>query len=174
MWTETSACPYNLDNFEWASFDSTLDFIYDLETSDLLNDKAVIPRLEEWVYEYDLTAYQANHHSQPPRPVRGTKRAILNFLKHDSLDIRSAVEAVDQRRVPQREKVMVAVPKEREFKREDARFDCKLTDTMGLWQRATEKSIADRFMPYVPHQTMTMDEEESTYHINKLNAPRGN
>ena len=122
MWTETSACPYNLDHFEHVSFDLTLDFIYDLKTSDLLNDKAVIPRVEEWVYEYDLAAYKAIHHRSSPRPLRGTKRAILNFLKKDSLDIRSAVEAVHQRRVSPHDKVMVAFPKEREFKREDARF----------------------------------------------------
>lgn len=50
----------------------------------------------------------------------------------------------------------MAVIKEREFKRRDARFFAKLGFEMRLYQVATEANIADTIFRYIKQQFMTM------------------
>lgn len=49
-------------------------------------------------------------------------------------------------------RVMVAVPKEREFKEDDARCYGKMTPEMRAYQVVTEKNIADVIFRYIKHQ----------------------
>lgn len=67
---------------------------------------------------------------------------------------------------------MVAVAKEREFKRTNARFFFgKMCFKMRLYQTVTEKNIADAVFRYVKHQSMTMNEETLTKIILRMNSP---
>ncbi|KAL0098802.1 hypothetical protein PUN28_020749 [Cardiocondyla obscurior] len=55
---------------------------------------------------------------------------------------------------------MVAVPKKKEFKGQNARFYGKMTFEMRLFQTVTEKNIADEIFPFIKHQSMTMNEKQ--------------
>lgn len=66
---------------------------------------------------------------------------------------------------------MVAVAKERELRSDDARFYGKMCFEMRLYQTVTEKNIADHIFPYVKHQEMTMNEEQLTHTILRMNTP---
>jgi len=66
---------------------------------------------------------------------------------------------------------MVAVAKEREFKYLDVRFYGKMCFEMRLYQTVTEKNITDHIFKYIKHQSMTMNEEQLTRTILRMNTP---
>lgn len=78
---------------------------------------------------------------------------------------------IDSGKVPDEWKIIVAVPKEREFKKSNVRFYAKLTMSMRFYQTLTEKVLAECVYGYVPHQSMTLSEEEFTRKIITMNAP---
>lgn len=67
--------------------------------------------------------------------------------------------------------MIVAVAKEREHKRLNARFYAKMTPEMRLYQIATESNIGDIIFKYIKEQSMTMGEEQLLRTINRMTSP---
>lgn len=87
------------------------------------------------------------------------------------MTVAEVIEEIESGMIPHAWRVMVAVPKEREFKATDARFFGKMNFSMRLYQTVTERNIADYIFKYIRHQSMTMNEEQLTRTINRMNTP---
>lgn len=90
----------------------------------------------------------------------------MHYLSQERVAVSDVLEEIKKGTIPHEWRVMVAVPKEREFKAKDARFFGKMTISMRLYQTVTEKNIADHIFKYIRHQSMTMNEEQLTRTIN--------
>ncbi len=84
--------------------------------------------------------------------------------------MKEIIDAIERGEVAESWKVIVAVPKEREFKRENVRFFGKMTPELRLYQVVTEENIASNIFKYIKQQSMTMSEDELIRTILKLNA----
>lgn len=73
--------------------------------------------------------------------------------------------------MPQDWKIIIAVAKEREHKRTNARFYAKMTPEMRLYQIATEGNIADIVFRYIKEQSMTTGEEQLLRTITRMTSP---
>lgn len=73
--------------------------------------------------------------------------------------------------IPSDWRVMVAVPKEREFKEVDARCYGKMVPEMRAYQVVTEKNLADIIFRYIKYQSMTLSEEQLTKTLNRMSSP---
>lgn len=151
--------------------EKNLDFDYHVDIADLLADKSIIPSRDHWIHEYDKQAHRTNHGFFPRGPPPASKSAIICYLQKESIAVKGVMDVLETRIMPRAWLIMVAVAKEREFKYKDARFFGKMCFEMRLYQTATEKNIADSIFRYIKHQSMTMNEEQLTRTIIRMNAP---
>lgn len=147
------------------------EFNYHIDTIDIISDKAIIPRLSEWIHKYDGKAFWTLHGHFPTGPTPSTKSVVMHFLTTEVYDCREILYLLDQGIVPFEWRIMVAVPKEREFKENDARCFGKMTPEMRAYQVVTEKNIADIIFRYIKHQSMTLSEEQLTKTLNRMTCP---
>jgi hypothetical protein len=174
-WTEGGGTSlWEPDEFQNVELGKVFDFDYFVDPADLLADKAIIPAKDQWPYEYDKQAFRTHHGRFPTSAPKTEGRVILDYLTRNDLDLRDILQTVSTGQIPENWRVMVAVPKEREFKRENARFYAKMCNEMRLYQTATEANIAEQVFPYIKQQSMTMSEEELLRTIIKLNSQRPN
>ena len=82
------------------------------------------------------------------------------------------MELISNKAIPLEWRIMIAVAKEREFKREGCRFYAKMVQEMRLYQVATGANIARQIFPYVKQHSMTMSEEEYMQTIIKLDSQK--
>ena len=67
----------------------------------------------------------------PSKPSKRSKRVIIDYLTR-GLSIKSIIDKIESENVPDYWLLTMAVPKEQEFKEEDARFYGELTPEMRL------------------------------------------
>ena len=156
------------EEFGGVTFQKNFEFNYYVDPSELLANKSLIGERSQWPYEYDTQAYRTLYGHWPRKPPQRTKRLIIDYLTRNDLDLRRIIDVISTGEIPQEWKIMVAVAKEREFKREKARFYGKLTQEMRMYQVATEANIADQIFPYIKQQSMKMAKEEYLRTIIKL------
>lgn len=60
-WGEQLNEPWTTAMFRGVVFEKTLEFDFQIYTADLLADKAIIPGLSHWPYEYDSQAHRTLH-----------------------------------------------------------------------------------------------------------------
>lgn len=104
-------------------------------------------------------------------PTPTSKSVIVHYLKREKVTTEEVLSKIQANTIPDAWKVMVAVPKEREFKEKNACFYGKMCFEMRLYQTVTEKNIADHIFKYIKHQSMTMSEEQLTRTILRMNTP---
>lgn len=170
-WEERPRDPWTPEDFAGIRFEKNLDFNYHIDVADLLSDKSIIPELGQWIYEYDQQAHRTHHGFFPTGPPPSSKSVIVHYLQQEKVTVKEVIDQVESGHIPVSWRVMVAVPKEREFKGEEARCYGKMNFQMRLYQTVTEKNIADGVFKYIRHQSMTMSEEQLTRTINRMNAP---
>lgn len=172
-WKEsTGLVVWTPEEFEAFEFDKNFEFDYFVDPSDLLSDKAIIGGLDQWIYEFDTQAYITLHGKWPKMPIRKSGRVILDYLTRNDLDLKVIMEIISNKAIPLQWRIMIAVAKEREFKREGCRFYAKMVQEMRLYQVDTEANIPSKIFPYVKQQSMTMTEEEYMQTIIKLNSQK--
>ncbi|CAG4938070.1 unnamed protein product [Parnassius apollo] len=91
----------------------------------------------------------------------------------ESFDCPKIIGLIDRGIIPEEWRIMVAVPKEREFKQTDARCFGKMTFEMTAYQVVTESNIAETIFKYIKHQSMTLSEEQLTKTLNRMSCPGG-
>lgn len=92
----------------------------------------------------------------------------MHYLTTEAFNCQEILGLIDKGIIPQEWRVMVAVPKEREFKDTDARCFGKMTPEMRAYQVVTEKNLADIIFRYIKHQSMTLSEEQLTKSLNRM------
>ncbi|KAJ8729047.1 hypothetical protein PYW07_006743 [Mythimna separata] len=112
-------------------------------------DKAIIPGRSEWIHEYDTKAFRTLHGYFPVGPPPSTKSVVMHGLTTEIFDRREILGLIDKDIIPSEWRVMVTVPKEREFKENDARCFGKMSPEMRAYQVVTEKNIADTIFRYI-------------------------
>jgi hypothetical protein len=136
----------------------TLNFNYHIDPSKLLSDKVFILRKSEWTHEYDSRCAQNLYPGWRHYQEKTTNRVLVKYLTEFDTDVEKIIRGIEQGALADKEKVMVAIAKEREFKKFDARCFAKMTFNMRLYQTATESNIAESIFPLIKYQSMTMDE----------------
>lgn len=101
-----------------------------MDTIEIISYKAIIPKLTEWIHENDGKAFRTIHGRFPSGPAPSTKSVVMHFLTTETFDCKEILTLIDQGIIPEEWRVMVAVPKEREFKETDARCFGKMTPEM--------------------------------------------
>lgn len=170
-WGETSTQRWSPDDFEGVTLLKNFEFNYHIDSIDIISDKAIIPRLSEWIYEYDSKAFRTLHGRFPVGPEPTTKSVVMHYLTTEVFDCKEILSLIDQGIIPSEWRVMVAVLKEREFKEIDARCYGKMTPEMRAYQVVTEKNLADIIFRYIKHQSMTLTEEQLTKTLNRMSCP---
>ncbi|KAL0105524.1 hypothetical protein PUN28_016888 [Cardiocondyla obscurior] len=170
-WGETPSNQWCPEDFFDTRFEKNLDFDYHIELSDLLSDKSIIPSLTQWIHEYDKQAHRTMYGFFPRGPSATSKSVIVHYLTQDSISVKEVLDIISKGDIPSEWRVMVAVPKEKEFKGTNARFYGKMTFEMRLFQTITEKNIAEGVFPYIKHQSMTMNEEQLLRTIQRMTTP---
>ncbi|AWI42881.1 RNA-dependent RNA polymerase [Formica exsecta virus 4] len=171
QWSERPTVPWKSEEFEHVHLEKNLDFDYHIDMTDLLSDKSIIPSREQWIHEYDKQAHRTQWGRFPTGPPPTSKSVVVHYLKQDRITVKEVIDKLQDGNLPFSWRVMVAVPKEREFKDEDARFYGKMCFEMRLYQTSTEKNIADGVFTYIKHQSMTMSEEQLIRTILRMNTP---
>ncbi|QPB73978.1 RdRp [Hymenopteran orino-related virus OKIAV85] len=171
LWTETADNPWKPEDFQHVILQKNLDFDYHVDIADLLADKSIIPSKEQWIHEYDKQAHRTKYGYFPRGPPPTSKSVIVTYLQKESITVQEVIDQLQKGDIPASWLVMVAVAKEREFKYLDARFFGKMCFEMRLYQTATEKNIAEAIFRYIKHQSMTLNEEQLTRTILRMNAP---
>ena len=137
-----------------------------VDTSDLLSDKSIIPSRAHWVYEFDSQMHRTLYGRFSTRPQFAIKSVIISYLSKEEVDVSHIIQMINQDW-----RVIVAVAKEREHKRTNARFYAKMTLEMRLYQIATEGNIADTIFKYIKEQYMTMGEEQLLRTNTRITSP---
>ncbi|QMP82162.1 RNA-dependent RNA polymerase [Hymenopteran orino-related virus OKIAV87] len=171
LWTEKPDVPWRPEDFQDVRLRHTLTFDYHVDTSDLISDKSIIPARDQWIHEYDKQAHKTKYGYFPRGPPPTSKSVVIDYLERETIDVKSIIETISTRQVPDQWKVIMTVAKEREFKPEKARFYAKMVPEMRLYQTATESNLAKHIFPHIKHQSMTMSEEQLTRTILKMNSP---
>ncbi|AYW51538.1 L polymerase RdRp [Formica fusca virus 1] len=171
QWSEKPSTPWRPEEFEHVFMEKNLDFDYHIDMTDLLSDKSIIPSREQWIHEFDKQAHRTIWGRFPSGPPPTSKSVVVHYLKQDKITVKEVIDKLQTGNLPFSWRVMVAVPKEREFKEEDARFYGKMCFEMRLYQTSTEKNIADGVFTYIKHQSMTMSEEQLIRTILRMNTP---
>lgn len=171
QWSEKPFLPWHPEEFEHIHLEKNLDFDYHIDMTDLLSDKSIIPSREQWIHEYDKQAHRTKWGRFPQGPAPTSKSVVVHYLKQDRITVKEVIDKLQAGNLPYSWRVMVAVPKEREFKDKDARFYGKMCFEMRLYQTSTEKNIADGVFTYIKHQSMTMSEEQLIRTILRMNTP---
>lgn len=171
LWDEKPSSPWTPEDFQNVLLDRNLDFDYHIDTSDLLSDKSIIPGKSQWIHEFDKQAHRTLHGFFPTGPSPTFKSAVIHYLQLENISVKDVLDILQSGNIPDEWRVMVAVPKEREFKFINARFYGKMCFEMRLYQTVTEKNIADHVFPFVKHQSMTMNEEQLTRMNLRINTP---
>lgn len=170
-WDETPSDPWRSKDFEGIRFEKTFEFNMYVDPSDLLSDTSIIPSRSHWVYEFDAQAHRTLYGHFPNRPPFASKSVIISYLSQEDVDVSGIINTINTGDVPREWKVIVAVAKEREHKRTNARFYAKMTPEMRLYQIATEGNIADTIFKYIKEQSMTMGEEQLLRTITRMTSP---
>lgn len=170
-WGESRTHKWDPQIFEHVEFKKSFEFNFHIDTIDIIADKAIIPRKDEWVYEYDSKAFRTLHGRFPTGPSPTTKSVVMHYLTTDVFNCEEIIRLIDGGVVPSDWRVMVAVPKEREFKEDDARCYGKMTPEMRAYQVVTEKNIADVIFRYIKHQSMTLSEDQLLRTLFRMSHP---
>lgn len=170
-WGETTTLKWDPEDFKHVTLLKCFEFNYHIDAIDIISDKAIIPRLPEWIHEYDTKAFRTLHGHFPRGPSPTTKSVVMHYLTSEIFDCKEILTLIDSGIIPSDWRVMVAVPKEREFKEKDARCFGKMTPEMRAYQVVTEKNIADIIFRYIKHQSMTLSEEQLTKTLNRMSCP---
>ncbi|CAH0730334.1 unnamed protein product, partial [Brenthis ino] len=157
-WGETATYKWDPEDFEGVSLLKTFEFNFYIDTIDIKSDKAIILRKNEWIHEYDGKAFRTKYGRFPVGPAPTTKSVVMHYLTTEIFNCREIIQLIDSGIIPLEWRVMVAVPKEREFKEEDAICYGKMTPEMRAYQVVTEKNLADIIFRYIKHQSMTLTE----------------
>lgn len=136
-----------------------------------ISDKSIIPSRDHWVYEYDPQAHRTLYEHFMSRPPFASKSGIISYLSQERVDVSEIISTINNGGAPKSWKVIVAVAKEREHKRTNARFYAKMTPEMRLYQIATEGNIAEVVFKYIREQSMTMGEEQLLRTITRMTSP---
>lgn len=171
-WEENHLSPWTPEDFDDVFFDKTFEYDMFIDATDLLSDKSIIQDKASWGHEYDRKAYRTIHGKflrLNPTPV---KSAILSYLTSEYVSVQEIIETIETGHIPDSWKIIVGVPKEREFKSKNARFYCKLTPQMRLYQTSSENNIAKTIFPYVKNQSMTMTEEQLRRRLIDISRPK--
>lgn len=170
-WGESTQHPWRAKDFEGVKFTHTFEFDFYVDPSDLLSDKSIIPSRDHWVYEYDNQVHRTLYGFFPRRPPFLSKSVIISYLSQEEVNVSDIIQMINQGLTPREWKVIVAVAKEREHKRDNARFYAKMVPEMRLYQIATEGNIADTIFKYIREQSMTMGEEQLLRTITRMTSP---
>lgn len=170
-WGETSSFKWDPENFSQIMLMKNFEFNYHVDTVDIISDKAIIPRKSEWIHEYDGKAFRTIHGRFPSGPSPSTKSVVIHYLTTEVFDCKKILDLIDTGLILSEWRVMIAVPKEREFKEVDARCFGKMTPEMRAYQVVTEKNLADVIFRYIKHQSMTLSEEQVTKTLNMTSCP---
>lgn len=68
----------------------------------------------------------------PSEPPPTSKSAMVHYLSKESSTVKEVIDKLQKEDIPDPWRIMVAVPKEREFKRSNARFYGKMCFEMQL------------------------------------------
>lgn len=170
-WDESPREPWRSSDFKGIRFGRTFEFNMYVDPSDLLSDRSIIPSRDHWVYEYDNQAHRTLYGRFMTRPEFASKSVIISYLSQEEVNVLGIIETINTGAVPRSWKVIVAVAKETEHKRTNARFYAKMTPEMRLYQIATEGNIADIIFHYIREQSMTMGEEQLLRTITRMTSP---
>lgn len=142
---------------EWGSFYflKTLEFDYDPDIIDLLNDKSVSPSLNEWSRIFPASGWFNIGHKPLPRiftqTVDNMRKLIPAFLISPHLDVVIEMERYGINGLAEKDKIVQFVSKELELKLE-GRFFSLQTMTARILQTTLEKKMATGILTFLPHQ----------------------
>ncbi|KAK9877807.1 hypothetical protein WA026_019487 [Henosepilachna vigintioctopunctata] len=163
-WDECAKFPWLSKEFADIRLKQCLSFDMHIDISDLLADKSIIPCRSQWIHEYDKQVHRTMYGKFPS--------AVISYLEADEVSVEKIIKTIDSGFLPDEWKVIVAVAKEREQKRDAARWYAKMTPEMRLYQTSTESNLAKEIFPYLPHQTMTLNEEQLLRLLLRMTSPK--
>ncbi|DAZ87907.1 TPA_asm: hypothetical protein [Macroli virus] len=171
-WPERESREWHPDDFAELTLRKCLDFDYFVDPTDLLTDKAISGPVNSWTSEFDSQAYRTFYGCQPPRAPDCEKRLLLAYLRGNPPSVREVIDYLQEHHtIMPHCRIQVGVPKEREFKKDNARIFVKLPYEMRAYQTATEANIATGIFPFIKGQSMTMGEKELLQTLIKITSP---
>jgi len=153
---------YPLSDWDFTEWEKFLDFDYFPNYLDLMDDKAIS------LYRSDLRLTW----DKDKRP-KSNRRLLLEVMTRKDIDIRSLVERVSRRDIPDDWKVVSLYPKEREFKL-DPRMFAMLVLEMRCFFTAIEANLANSLFRYLPQQTMTKTKTQNQERFLRFTDPGKN
>lgn len=85
-----------------------LQFNYHVDTIHIISDKAIIPRLTEWIQSTIVKLFRTIYGRYPYPPLT-TKRGVMHFLTTEVFDCKYILSLIDQGAVPLARRVTLAV-----------------------------------------------------------------
>lgn len=158
---ETQTLRWNPEDFVGVTLLDFFSFNH-IDTVDIISEKAVIPKYTEWIYDDD-TKLQNITRKVSFRISPTTKSVVMHYLTTEIFNFKEIISLIDMGVVPRDWRIMVAVPKEREFKEVDALCNGKMTRDEGLTGRQQKKYLGCHLSV---HQTSVNDTERGTTHQN--------
>ncbi|CAG9840711.1 unnamed protein product [Diabrotica balteata] len=108
-----------------------------VDVTDLLHDKSIIPARSQWIYKDDKEVHRTLYGRFPSGPALTSKSPIVSFLETEEVDVEDIINLIENGIIPDEWRVILAVAKEREQKRDNAWFYVKMIPEMQLYQTAT-------------------------------------
>ncbi|QHD64776.1 RNA dependent RNA polymerase [Plasmopara viticola lesion associated mononegaambi virus 5] len=153
---------YSLTDWNTTEWTKIFDFDYFPNFLDLMDDKSI-------------SLYKSDKHLSWDRGKKpqSNRRLLLECLERQKVDVRSIVEKVSTRNIPEDWKIVSLYPKEREFKLEPRMF-AMLVLEMRCFFTAIESNIASSLFKYLPQQTMTKTKTQNQERFLKFTDPQKN
>lgn len=78
-WGETATLKWDPEDFQNITLLKCFEFNYHIDAIDIISDKAIIPKLSEWIHEFDSKAFRTIHGHCPRGPPPTTKCGYALF-----------------------------------------------------------------------------------------------
>lgn len=145
---------YTLLDWGYVKFHKEFEFDYNIDYTELMDDKALAPLRSEL-----RTAYNPERLGYNPGKPSTSRRVLEEVLNRDTVDVKSICEAVQRRQIPEDWKIIMVHAKEREMKEAPSMF-AMMVFQMRIYFCVTEMNLSKILLDYFPQQTMTLDESE--------------
>lgn len=145
---------YTLDDWGFVEFDKEFEFDYNVDYTELMDDKSLSPLRSEF-----RTAYNREKLGYHPGRATTSRRVLEEVLNSDTVNVREICEAIQKRDIPLDWKIIMVHAKEREMK-EAPRMFAMMVFQMRIYFCVTEMNLSKIILDYFPQQTMTLTESE--------------
>jgi hypothetical protein len=151
---------YPLSDWRYCRFGKIAEFDEAINYLEYIDDKSIS------AYRTNIAAFWNNK-----IPQTSHRRLLIELINREEVDVKSIVHAVATRQIPFDWLIVSLHPKEREFKLAPRMFSM-LVFEIRIFFAVTEANIADKIFQYIPQQTMTDSQLETSRRFLEITRPR--